>query len=978
MRLRQVTRWFFVIVVAALAINFAFLLLIRAAYVSAEAAAQRRTETQRVVAALQNEAVLLRRLVNAYTGTGEPRYLLYYYDVLAIREGRKPPPLAQDPILYWNEVIAGLRPHDLPKGPAAVSLQARMQALDFSQAERSAVAAVLAANEQLQKTEQIAFAATQGLYDRHRQAYVSDGEPDLAYATSLVHSPRYESQTAELTRALSTLSDITDARTASERRHATQELEHYILLSIGIDLALVPGLLMTMYVLRTRVLQPIDRLGQVARRLARGDYGSRTGGRHRWVEELDTLGVTLNVMAHAVQDDVSQRARSQQELREARDQAEAATRAKSMFLANMSHEIRTPMNAIVGMTHLALQTPLSGQQRDYLGKVQASSAMLLGVINDILDFSKIEAGKLSLESAAMRIDHVVNDALTLVRQPAQDKGVELRCEFLTPAILDEHAWIHGDALRLGQILTNLLSNAVKFTESGHVTLRLRLTDWQPHQAMLHIDVEDTGIGMSAPQLKGLFNEFTQADGSTTRRYGGTGLGLSITRRLVELMGGQIAVRSEVGHGSAFSIALPVLPARAPSKVARERPETPDGQALAPECVLEGLKVLLVEDNVINQQLAYELLLRQGAQVAVAGNGQHALELLQDAQEGFDVVLMDLQMPVMDGYQATQHIRQMPALARLPILAMTAHAMLEERQRCLNLGMQGHLSKPLEPQKLIDALRPYCPLLPRQRATAADLAWASPATLVDPQAAPMAPDGTPEASMSWVQLAGCDVSKARLNFANDAALYRRTLSAFGSHLQDLLKTVETLWQQRDWSRLQREGHTLKGLAHTVGHAELGESAWRLERGAAALSEACAHELATLRGLVQGLLQAMHASGLLPPEAGSLQGSQGSQAQSRLAGRALAEQTWPPLPAPSQALAHAPDWPMLDGLRQLVLDSDAQALSLWQRQRMDFAAWLAPTTFSRLDDALACCDFDRAAEVLRAVSRPHASDPASSPA
>jgi len=952
MKLRTVSRWFFVLVVAALLANFAFLWLIRSAYLSAEQAAQRRSDTLRLVSELQNEAVMLRRLVSAYTSSGASRYLLYYYDMLAIREGRKAPPPGADPVLYWNEVIAGLRVHALPEGAPKVSLQARMNALDLKGEERDAVAAVLQATEQLKKTEQVAFAATQGLYDPKRRAYISDGQPDLAFATQLVHSVAYEAQSAQLARALSKLSRITDARTAAERSQASALLDRYIVITIGLDLVLLPGLLLALYIVRTRVLSPIDRLGHVARRLARGDYASRAGGRHKWVEELDTLGVTLNVMAHAVQDDVNQRARSQQELREARDQAEAATRAKSMFLANMSHEIRTPMNAIVGMTHLALQTPLTEQQRDYLGKVQSASAMLLGVINDILDFSKIEAGKLTLESAPMRVDAVVNDAMMMVRQRAQDKGIELRCEFVSPELLGERGLIHGDALRLGQVLANLLSNAVKFTERGHVTLRVRLSGWTPSGALLHIEVEDTGIGMNVDQLQNLFSEFTQADGSTTRRYGGTGLGLSITRRLVALMGGDIAVQSEPAQGSTFRIQMPVVPAR----VLGAQPGDAARRAAAQDerLRLDGLRVLLVEDNMLNQQLASELLMRRGALVTVARHGQEALDLLRRAGTRPDVILMDLQMPVMDGYQATQAIRQDPALCDIPVLAMTAHAMVEERERCLALGMRGHLSKPLDPLTLYATLGPYVPATAQGHATVAGAA----AEPLPPEAASAARAGEvlrradlPDApdALDWPEVPGLDRPASEAYFAGDAGLYRQTLHAFVQHVRELLPRLPQALQAQDRATLVREGHTLKGLARTVGHGTLAERALALERIADGGSQAeTERAVALLVDAVVPLVDALE-SVLKPPAS----------------------------PHPTLVPA-APDAALVQSLTRLTADSDGQALSLWQRHRTAFAGWLPPSTFARLDDALARCDFDAAARHLQELrpigSSAHAADAA----
>jgi len=1099
MKLKTVSRGFFVIVVMALVANFAFLMLIRQAYLSAEQAGQRRTDTLRMVAGLQHETALLRRLVSAYTATADPRYLLYYYDVLAIREGSKAPPEADDPTLYWEEVVAGLRPHNLPPGQPGLSLLERMQALDISDEEVRALAKVFEASERIKKTEQMAFAATQGLYDRTRQAYVSEGEPDLKYAGELVHSPAYEAQSAELAKAVAVLSRITDARTAAARTLAATQLKHYILLTLGVDLALLPALLLGLYTVQSRMLAPISRLGEVARQLAAGHYDARAGGREHWLQELDTLGVTLNTMAHAVQDDINQRARVQAQLQAARDEAEEATRAKSMFLANMSHEIRTPMNAILGMTHLALQTELDDQQRDYLGKVQAASGILLGVINDILDFSKIEAGKLTLEAAPFSVEDVVGNTLVLLRQRAQEKEVELLCAFEDPALLTEAGWVWGDALRTGQVLTNLISNAVKFTDHGHVKLSVGLVDPGTDRACLRFDVRDTGIGMSDEQVAALFQEFTQADSSTTRRYGGTGLGLSISKRLARLMGGDISVRSKLGAGSCFSFTLPLSPAPAPRTrelprdvrnmrvlvvddqsetrqalcgllsslgvgqqgglvhpaasgeqalgLAREacqegrgydlvlldwvmpglsgsetlaalRQLQPEGavvvmsaygsdglraQALAggaqacldkpilPEAVrsllqrlkggevvqvgaispsaeairLDGLRVLLVEDNALNQQLATELLCRRGARVDVAANGCEALERLRQAgPHAYGVVLMDLQMPVMDGYAATREIRQDEALSATPVIAMTAHAMPEERERCLALGMVNHLAKPLDPALLYATLAPYCRLGAKASAPAPG---AGQATLIG-STAPVPAGLSLSAMQAAVQvrslayeslstsqgnaqaqahasqggaalphIEGLDVPLAMSRFESDLGLFHTTLAAFVDHGEHILGWLPDALLQENWTALSREAHTLKGLGGTIGSHALQRCAQSMEH--AVLAEHLPDTQAAAQQLIQSLGPLLHTL---------------KAYLNQVQGEALVD-------VPSHhATAH--DLDLAERLKRLASECDSEALALWQQHRTEFAAWMPAVTTARLNVALNRCDFDSAFGLL----------------
>ena len=526
----------------------------------------------------------------------------------------------------------------------------------------------------------------------------------------------------------------------------------------------------------------------------------------------------------------------------------------------------------------------------------------------------------------MRVDAVVNDALMMVRQPAQDKGIELRCEFATPGLLGEQGLIYGDALRLGQVLTNLLSNAVKFTEKGHVTLRVSFPAWQPDQATLLIEVADTGIGMNAEQMQTLFSEFTQADGSTTRRYGGTGLGLSITRRLVALMNGEISVDSEPGRGSCFRLSLPVQPAR----ILGSGSAVPQAvRAQVDERLrLDGLRVLLVEDNVLNQQLASELLRRRGATVRVAGHGQEALDRLRSPGAEYDVVLMDLQMPVMDGYQATQAIQQDPALRSIPVLAMTAHAMVEERQRCLALGMQDHLSKPLDPATLYAALQPFCRHRPPPDQIASSVDAAD--------------------TEGWPQVAGLDVRQAQVYFAGDLALYCQTLSAFGDHIRALLQRLPQAVRAGAWPEVAREAHTLKGLGRTMGSAGLAEQARALEAAATAEDEsAIAPAVAALIGALRPLSQDIVA---LTP-----------RLQDVLLDRMGDRPGEGPVGAPA-----APDTGMMQRLSRLVSESDGQALSLWQRHRSGFATGLPPGLFTRLDDALARCDFDAASGLLHQLA------------
>jgi signal transduction histidine kinase/CheY-like chemotaxis protein len=403
----------------------------------------------------------------------------------------------------------------------------------------------------------------------------------------------------------------------------------------------------------------------------------------------------------ALEAEIEERERVQRQLIGAKQEALSASRLKTEFLANVSHEIRTPLNAIIGFSALLRTEKLPGPQANKVKFIAEAGESLLTLVNDILDFSKIESGKMEIEKTEFDPVESLEKVADMLGAAAVKNNVQLTIE----GSENVNVKLLADKTRIEQILVNLSSNAVKFTKDGKVTLRYRLVkSARRGRAVLTLTVADTGIGIEASKIETIFEAFRQADASSTRKYGGTGLGLAICRRLAELMGGRIKVYSQVGKGSEFVLKIPV-------QVASEaRVTTTDGildqLAFRPEGpALESVSVLVVEDNQVNQMITTSLLTINGAQVQVADNGEQAIQMVESSH--FDVILMDCQMPVMDGYEATKQIRHIQASKKLqstPIIALTAHAFQSDRDKCLSVGMNGHLAKPVDPQKLVQAVK----------------------------------------------------------------------------------------------------------------------------------------------------------------------------------------------------------------------------------------------------------------------------------
>ncbi len=519
--------------------------------------------------------------------------------------------------------------------------------------------------------------------------------------------------------------------------------------------------------------------------------------------------------------DITERKLAGEQLARARDKAEAANRAKSEFLSNMSHEIRTPMNAIMGMTQLMRRLDMPPKQQGYLTKIEDASQSLLDIINDILDFSQIEAGKLELEPAAFSLEELLGNLTAIVEQKARQKGIPLHF-IVSP---DTQLYLRGDSLRLCQILLNLTINAIKFTETGEIVVSVQPEEQHDESARLRFSIKDTGIGMNPEQLQRLFLSFSQADSSITRKFGGTGLGLAISKKLTELMGGEIKVESAPGCGSTFTVILtldiaeentrqyaqrigePVATQKKELKANDIQQELPPRQQKRPtgsgistavdtlRPLLAGKRLLLVEDNEINRYLATALLTDMGAAVEHAVNGLEGVT--RATSEPFDLVLMDIQMPELDGLTATEQIRSCGFL-ELPIIAMTAHAMSGDREISLAAGMNDHLTKPINPDKLAEILVRWLPQ-PVQ----------------------------PEEHHLPDQLPPFDLPAALVRTNGNPRLLRKLLLNFHENYGNAVVELQRLLDEKRYEEAQRLTHSLRGVAGTLEARELAMAATSVE-------------------------------------------------------------------------------------------------------------------------------------------------------
>ncbi len=646
-------------------------------------ASRYKTRSMQLIDELRESSEDLTWAARGYLTTGEQRYYDLYQTILDIRNGKTARP--EDYLnFYWNTISSSKDKATLKLLPAQ-SLRSRVQEAGFTQTELEKIYSAEDASNLLAKTELNAFATVRG------------APPSRAIGRGLLFDEGYNStKKNRIMRPLAEARAEISRRTSQRFNDAAQKARICIL-------ALAAGLILLIFStanfwrnLRALIVNRIIRLSSDCKKIRQTQGEFKLDARDE--DEVGELARSFNGLM--------------EQLNESKSAAESANQAKSAFLATMSHEIRTPLTGILGMLKLLEYTQLSEKQLEYVNKSHAATQALLGIINDILDYSKIEAGKLEVVLDHFWLDDLLEQVSAVFSANLKSSGLKLTFR-VSPEI---PSTLIGDALRIRQVLLNLIGNAIKFSGTGD-TIQVTVSASQSFtddstKVPVEFSVRDAGIGIAPDKLNFIFDGFNQAESTTSRQYGGTGLGLAISKRIVALMGGDLKVESELGEGSRFFFSIPLqrgTPTSVKEKSAASLTASIDhfsSRKISSTLPLAGVRLLVVEDNPLNQQIARELLTLHGASVQVANSGMEGIEKILGASPKFDAILMDMQMPVMDGLECTRRLRTENAVQDIPIIAMTANATQTAKQACLEAGMNDYISKPIDMDQLLDTILKY--------------------------------------------------------------------------------------------------------------------------------------------------------------------------------------------------------------------------------------------------------------------------------
>jgi len=742
-----------------------------------QTAEKRRTEFKQLGMDLADASDYLTDEARKYAVTKDITHLKKYWEEINITKTR-------------DNVIERLGELDSPPAEKSLLAEAKQHSDDLVETERHSMRLVL---EGLGETEANMVSEVAGFRLSAEERQLSK-EEKLAKARGIMFDAQYDADKKSIMSPIEKFQQVMNARLEAELEVARQGTRRAAILQTILAGIIIGAVALLIRILFTQINYPIKNYTELLKDISFSSAGFRLVPEGSY--ELRLLANTFNNLYGSFQNELVKRKQAEETMKAAKDEAERANRAKSEFLANMSHEIRTPLNTITGYTYLLGNNDLNSKQKEYADKIDMAAKNLLGIINEILDFSKIEARRMTLEIVEFDLFRIMDDLCGMVGLEAQRKGVQLNLN-INPYVPQ---YIKGDPVRLKQVILNLLANSVKFTHEGSIDILVELLSKEQNRLNLRFGIADTGIGISEEQKKSLFQVFSQGDASTSRKYGGTGLGLAICKKMVELMGGHIEVESETGKGSTFSFTANF------SMMDKTPAEQKEGEIARLTRIFEKKKILLTEDNHINLQMTEEILNQLGFDTDTAENGFTAIQMVE--QHFYDAVIMDIRMPEMDGYETTRRIRSLRNTENLPIIALSADAVEGVAEKAKAAGMNGYLTKPLDPLKLIEVLKSYIQI-----------------KVADEDSAHMPDRGIEASKGNQVCL---DWEKAIRRIGGNKKKYREIVEQFiRNHSEDANK-LEYLLSVNDFTEAKLLVHTVKGIADNIGAIRLKEAGLTLEQ------------------------------------------------------------------------------------------------------------------------------------------------------